>query len=149
MVASWEIPLSDDQRAAYLQDAEEFLSSPKTTLVTVGDGRNFHRGPMTLQKPTSTVLDDLPERLAIARRVQAKIREAAPSVSAAVRKELKLLQNIESFRFNLMQFSAFLYTDIEQLRFALHGSGGDNLTSITGIESFLAICKALMHLAII
>lgn len=87
-----------------------------------------------------SIVDEIDERVALAREVQQAIRDLANSqTSEAVAEKYG-----RTFRLNLMQFSAFLCVDLEHLRrFVRYHSGLSFHETIMAVERFLANCECL------
>lgn len=144
MVVNWEKPLSEEERLAYEADVRAFLDSDTTTRVAIDDGRSFHRARINIARPTTgapspySIVDEIDERVALAREVQQAIRDFANSqTSEAVAEKYG-----RTFRLSLMQFSAFLCVDLEHLRRSVRSNPGFYLHGfIMAVERFLANCK--------
>jgi hypothetical protein len=90
--------------------------------------------------PPIPYVDDVEERLEIARTLQNRIRSDHQRSYPDLLEELEINQDMQTFSFNLMQMAVFFHVDIRQLRnLKVRGSDGKFLASIIcRAESFLA-----------
>lgn len=140
MVVPWEYSLREDEVVAYEREVRGFLSSPTTTRAAVTAGRGFHRAAIKISQPvfgpaSSSTRDELQERISLAKQAQQIIRHETEGQSGDV-------ERLRVFRMNLMQFSAFLCSDLDTLREGVNITSGAILfRNLEMIESLLAHCK--------
>lgn len=137
--------LSQEERQQYLGEVIDFFNSSQTTRAAFDAGRNYHRSRVVLNQPASWLnLDELDERIDLAKQVQDNIRATSPELTNP-----RDLNAISSFRLNLIQFSTFLCADLENLRTIITDpASGGGLTwynRIRNVESFVATCTYPLH----
>ena len=141
----WEQPLSQqlsqEERAAYLSNAREFLNSPTMTRAAFQSGKDFHTATIDVSQPVVRhtpffAADELEERVGLARECQEAIRRERDFFEGNL--------DLSAFRLNLIQFSAFLCVDTDNLRHRLQWTSRCNLfNSVRAIEALLAYCEYL------
>ncbi|MBE3041261.1 hypothetical protein IMZ48_01475 [Candidatus Bathyarchaeota archaeon] len=143
-VPPWEQPLSQqlsqEERAAYLSNARDFLNTPTTTRAAIESGKDFHTAKIDFSQPVVSApfyaADELEERVGLAKEFQEAIRREADHYEHNF--------DLSAFRLSLIQFSAFLCGDIDHLRYQLQWTSRCNLfNSLRAIEALLAHCEYL------
>lgn len=121
----------------------EFMMHERTQIDYEASLR-YHRARATINPPGSggpsciVPLDELHERIRLARRAQQIIRSA--TISDA--QDETLLETYQNFRLNLMQLSLFLCADLEQLRDTIEDDNPVLLHRyIMPAEPFIGVCK--------
>ena len=147
MVVSWEKPLGEEERLEYGADVRAFLDSETTTRVAIDAGRAFHQARVDIARPIVgapspySIVDEIDERVDLARDAQQAIRDEADSQGLDA-------EIYRAFRFNLMQFSAFLCADLQHLRRIVRGfhTGTSIYNSVIAVDALLGNCECLQFL---
>ena len=143
MVVKWDPPLPDEDFEAYLSNAQAFLHSPTTTRAAIESGQHFHLAAVEFSQPAVgpapfCAADELKERIDLAAKAQQAIRNAADNVEGSSAGFCR------GFQLSLVQFSAFLCGDIDDLRYHVRWSSKIGLyNSLRSIEAILGHCQYL------